>query len=78
MLIPLTPVAAWRKIAAMDKLKFPKTLKEFREQFSEEAACFQYMGQSRWPEGFACPRCSGREHWIKVRRHVYECCECGL
>jgi Transposase zinc-ribbon domain len=62
----------------MDKLKFRKTLKEFREQFSEEAACFQYMGQSRWPEGFVCPRCSGREHWIKARRHVYECCECGM
>ena len=28
----------------MDKLKFPTTLKEFREQFSEEAACFEYLG----------------------------------
>ena len=26
----------------MDKLKFPTTLKEFREQFSEEAACFEF------------------------------------
>ena len=61
----------------MDKLKFPTTLKEFREQFSEEAACFEYLGQSRWPAGFVCPRCSGRKYWVKARRSVYECSACG-
>ena len=61
----------------MDKLKFPTTLKEFREQFSEEAACFEYMGQSRWPAGFVCPRCTSRKYWVKARRLVYECSECG-
>ena len=61
----------------MDKLKFPTTLKEFREQFSEAAACFEYLGQSRWPAGFVCPRCSGRKYWVKARRSVYECSACG-
>src|ERR1035437_8608656 len=61
----------------MDKLKFPTTLKEFRGQFSEETACFEYLGQSRWPVGFVGPRCSGRKYWVKARRPVYECSECG-
>jgi Zn ribbon nucleic-acid-binding protein len=61
----------------MDKLKFPTTLKAFREQFSEEAACLEYMGQSRWPAGFACPRCASRKYWVKARRLVYECSACG-
>lgn len=50
----------------MEKLKFPTTLKEFREQFSEEAACFEYLGQSRWPVGFVCPRCAGSKYWVKL------------
>ncbi|HUZ08424.1 MAG TPA: IS1595 family transposase, partial [Candidatus Paceibacterota bacterium] len=61
----------------MDKLTFPTSLKEFREQFSEEAACFEYRGQSRWPAGFVCPRCAGRKYWVKARRLVCECSECG-
>ena len=61
----------------MPRLVFPKTLKEFRERFSGEEACFHYLAQSRWPEGFVCSHCGGRRFWIKSRRHVYECCACG-
>ena len=61
----------------MGRPNFPQTLKEFREQFAKEAACFEYLGQSRWPDGFVCPRCSGRKYWIKARRQSYECSECG-
>lgn len=61
----------------MGRPNFPQTLKEFREQFAKEAACFEYLGRSRWPDGFVCPRCSGRKHWIKARRQSYECSECG-
>lgn len=61
----------------MGRPNFPQTLKEFREQFAKEAACFEYLGQSRWPDGFVCPRCSGRKYWIKARRQAYECSECG-
>jgi len=56
----------------MEKLKFPTTLKEFREQFSEAAACFEYWGQSRWPSGFVGPRCAGSKYWVKARRYGYE------
>ena len=61
----------------MGRPNFPQTLKEFREQFAKEAACFEYLGRSRWPDGFVCPRCSGRKHWIKALRQSYECSECG-
>jgi transposase-like protein len=61
----------------MGRRSFPTTLKEFREQFSEEAACFQYLAKSRWLDGFVCPRCSSRTYWVKARRHAYECSECG-
>ena len=50
---------------------------EFRERFSDEDACFKYLAKSRWPDGFTCPQCEMQEFWIKTRRHVYECKECG-
>ena len=62
----------------MGRPSFPTTLKEFSERFSEEASCFEYLAQSRWPDGFVCPQCSGRTYWVKARRHVFECTECGL
>jgi hypothetical protein len=34
---------------------------EFEKQFATEEACKLYLEQLRWPEGFACPRCGGRE-----------------
>lgn len=61
----------------MGRPSFPTTLKEFRERFSEEVACFEYLAQSRWPDGFVCPQCSGGTYWVKARRHVFECSECG-
>ena len=61
----------------MSRPSFPATLKEFRERFAEEAACFAYLAESRWPAGFICPHCSGRTYWVKTRRFVYECSTCG-
>jgi len=48
---------------AMARPSFPKTLREFRERFVEEADCYDYLMQSRWPEGIVCPRCQGRQFW---------------
>src|ERR1019366_5540717 len=62
---------------AMARPDFPKTLKEFRERFSQENACFEYLASSRWPEGFVCPQCGGRACWLKARRLEHKCQSCG-
>lgn len=56
---------------------FPKTLREFRERFAEEDACYEYLIQSRWPEGMACPRCQGGQFWRRSHRWLYQCRTCG-
>jgi transposase-like protein len=61
----------------MARPAFPKTLIEFRELFSQEQACFEYLSQCRWPDGFVCAKCSGRDFWIKARRFQYKCQDCG-
>ena len=61
----------------MPRPVFPKTLKQFREQFSDDGTCFQYLVQSRWPEGFVCPHCGGHQFWMESRRRLYECRVCS-
>lgn len=48
---------------------------EFEQQFSTEGACREYLFRLRWPNGFKCPRCHGREVW-KTRQDLYYCTNC--
>src|SRR5215208_5467599 len=55
---------------------WPATIMEFQERFASEAACLDYLAASRWPEGFVCPACGGRQAWVLERRHLWECADC--
>jgi len=55
---------------------FPRTVLELERRFSDEAACRAYLATLRWPEGFVCPGCQGREHWA-VRREKWQCPACN-
>lgn len=55
---------------------YPRTLMEVEERFSTEAACLEYLGKLRWPNGFVCPQCQAQEIW-KTRRGLFHCTKCG-
>ena len=61
----------------MSKLEYPKTLREFRQKFSTDQSCLEYLAQSRWPDGFQCPNCKSHKAWLNKNRYVYECQQCG-
>lgn len=42
---------------------YPRTFAQFQDWFSSDEACFEYLAKLRWPDGFVCPRCGGREYW---------------
>ena len=46
---------------------YPRTLQEFDEWFSSEAACREFLEQLRWPSGFICPACGGQKAWPTAR-----------
>lgn len=58
---------------------YPLNLLELEKRFSSEEACRAYLIALRWPEGWACRRCGGRELW-EVRRGVLRCrgCRCDV
>lgn len=61
----------------MPKLSFPKTVFEFQKQFSSEEECLKFLIQSRWPDGFVCPRCGNKDYyWISTRK-LFRCKKCN-
>lgn len=65
---------------AMNRIQFQPGLSmpEFLKGYGTEAQCEQELEAVRWPEGFRCPRCDGRAHYV-VRdgvRKVFQCVAC--
>ena len=60
----------------MSRPDFPKTIIEFQKRFSDEAECLKYLIDSRWPNGFVCPRCGWTEFYWQGSRNLLECKKC--
>lgn len=54
---------------------YPRTLLELERRFCTEQACRDYLFALRWPEGFVCPRCAGRQAW-PTGRGLWLCGQC--
>jgi hypothetical protein len=54
----------------------PRSLLEFATRFPDDRACEEYLFQWRWPEGFRCSRCDGRDATRLSTRAVYQCKGC--
>jgi transposase-like protein len=54
---------------------YPRTLLELERRFTGDVACREYLFALRWPDGFVCPRCGGRNAW-RMRRALWLCRRC--
>ena len=65
---------------ACNEVQFQKGMSEaqFDDLYGSEPLCHAALVQWRWPEGFECPDCGGREHCIVKRgaRSLYQCNAC--
>ena len=57
-------------------MRFPTTMFEFLETFPDEAACWAYLYQVRWPQGFRCPRCEHDRGYPIRSRGLLQCADC--
>jgi len=61
----------------MPRPDFPKNIFEFQTRFSSEEECLKFMIESRWPDGYHCPRCGYAEYYWKKERKLLQCKQCG-
>jgi len=61
----------------MPRPDFPKTIFEFNQWFPDEESCVKFLIQSRWPDGFICPRCGHNEYFWQNTRELLQCKFCG-
>ena len=52
------------------------TFTEFRTQFATEEDCRKYLFEERFPNGFECPKCGGRDYYYLKSRHACQCRGC--
>lgn len=57
--------------------QFPKTILEFQDRFATDTACYEFLRQSRYPDGFACPKCGNATAYDRADRWGVECAKCG-
>ncbi len=57
-------------------MKAPATLDEFYRTFPSERRCRDILRRLRWPDGFRCPRCKGREAHRLRARGLWQCAAC--
>lgn len=55
---------------------YPRTYQELLEWFPHDAACLEYLAAVRWPDGFVCPACGGRDAW-RSGGGLWMCRDCG-
>jgi transposase-like protein len=49
---------------------------EFIDRYVTEEKCSRALLAARWPKGFICPDCGGREHCLLEARGLYQCNRC--
>jgi transposase-like protein len=50
---------------------------EFSEKYGTEEKCREYLFNTRWSEGFICPKCEHGEYFDIKSRNLYQCKKCN-
>jgi transposase-like protein len=54
----------------------PTSLREAIEYFSDLDVATDYVAALRWPDGWVCPHCGGREYSYVSTRRLWKCKSC--
>lgn len=55
--------------------QYPANMMGFMDMFPDEPSCLEYLSMVRWPNGYVCQRCGGRDAW-KMSSGLYRCEDC--
>lgn len=66
----------------MNRIQFQRglSLPDFHLRFGTEPQCVEALMTARWPSGFFCPRCSGRQasRFTRGSQHLWQCSACRV
>ena len=62
----------------MPRPRFPTSLIEFLDRFGSDEACYEFLRDSRYPDGFKCRRCGGAKAYDRADRWGVVCAQCTL
>lgn len=60
----------------MPRPRFPTCFPEFMQRFATDAACYEFLRDSRWPDGFRCPKCGSAKAYDRSDRWGVKCAGC--
>ena len=65
---------------ARNPVQFQKglSLAEFTRAYGTKEQCHAALVSMRWPDGFVCPHCQGREHGYCAPRRQFQCRACRV
>jgi transposase-like protein len=62
----------------MEDIMKAYTIKDFQREYPDDAACLEWLRQSRWPKGIKCETCKRiTKHHRITKRPAYACDRCG-
>lgn len=65
---------------ARNQVQFQKGLSEaeFATRYGTEERCRDILFAARWPAGFVCPACGGKQYCLVKTRLLFQCAECRV
>jgi transposase-like protein len=57
----------------MDAKQFPRSFLEAARYFADPDVCVEFVAAMRWPDGVACPHCSGKRVSFLKSRRIWKC-----
>ncbi|BBO91402.1 transposase [Desulfosarcina ovata] len=51
---------------------FPRSEIEFDARFSKPEACYEYLFQQKWPDGFECRECGHQQYWLSSKHQPFQ------
>jgi ribosomal protein L37AE/L43A len=51
------------------------SISDSMQKFSTESKCHEYLVNTRWKDGFVCPKCGSKRH-CKLSNGLFQCIEC--
>ncbi len=56
----------------------PLTISQFFKQFPDDETCLQHLFETRFGQGYTCPRCERPSNWYRIKaERAYSCQWCG-